>query len=90
MKEKGKNLGLKIKVRKRILRSSLNYLKENWGAPFVVGFQVLLLVCAGLLVQGSSGLADEVAVYAYYLLVLGVFLQLASFLKYGKGNESNE
>lgn len=60
------------------------YLRENWGAPFVVGFMLLLLVCAGLLTGGNSGLADEVAVYAYYLLVIGVVLQLVSFLRQGK------
>ena len=67
---------------------SLGYFRENWGAPFVIGFQLLLLVCAGLLIQGDSSFADEVAVYAYYLLVIGVILQLASLLRYGKSKES--
>jgi len=58
-----------------------DYLKENWGAPFIVGFQALLLACAGLSVQGNSGLASELAAYAYYLLVIGVILQLTSFMK---------
>ena len=90
MKKTDRKLDLKINVRGRTLRLSLNYLRENWGAPFVVGFQVLLLSCAGLLIQGNSGLADEVAVYAYYLLVVGVVLQLVSYLRYGRGEDAVE
>ena len=57
---------------RRSLPRIKRYFRRNPGAPFVVGFQVLLLVCAGLLVLGNSSLANEVAVYAYYLLVAGV------------------
>ena len=57
---------------------------ENLGAPFIIGFQVLLVACACLLVQGNSVLANDVAVSAYYLLVVGVVLQLVCFIKHGK------
>jgi hypothetical protein len=50
------------------------YVKENWGSSFIVGFMFLLFMAA-------ISLADNVAVFAYYALVVGVFLQLASFLK---------
>jgi len=63
------------------------YFRENLGAPFVIGFQVLLLVAAGFLVLGNSALANEVAVYAYYSLVAGVVLQLISFVRQGKEAE---
>ena len=64
------------------------YVKENWGSPFIVGFMLLLLSAAVSLSAGLSSLADTVAVYAYYALVAGVFLQLASFLKYrGKSDD---
>ena len=64
------------------------YVKENWGSPFIVGFMLLLIAAAVSLSAGFSSLADTVAVYAYYALVAGVFLQLASFLKYrGKSND---
>ena len=64
------------------------YVKENWGSPFIVGFMLLLIVAAVSLSAGLSSLANTVAVYAYYALVAGVFLQLASFLKYrGKSND---
>ena len=60
------------------------YLKDNLGASFVIGFQVLLLVCAGLLILGNSVWAEGVAVVAYFSLVIGVVLQLVSFLRHGE------
>ncbi len=57
------------------------YLGGNWGAPFIFGFILLLLTCAGLMVSNRLALADEIAVYAYYMLVIGVLLQIVSFLR---------
>jgi len=65
------------------------YFRENLGAPFVIGFQVLLVVAAGLLAVGNSAWASEVAVYAYYLLVVGVVLQLFSFVR-SRGEDSTQ
>jgi hypothetical protein len=62
------------------------YVKENWGAPFIVGFMTLLMVAVVSLLMGLAVLADEVAVYAYYALVFGFVLQLVCFLKYSKRN----
>ena len=68
----------------------VRYLRQNFGAPFVIVFQLLLLVCAALLIRGYSTLADEVAIYAYYSLVIGVVLQLVSFLRHEEGVEETE
>ena len=57
------------------------YIKGNWGSPLIVAFIVLLFAAAVSLSIGLSSLADTVAVYAYFALVAGVFLQLACFLK---------
>jgi heme/copper-type cytochrome/quinol oxidase subunit 4 len=62
------------------------YVKENWGAPFILGFMVLLMVAAVSLSTGLAVLANEVAIYAYYALVVGVVLQLVCFLKCNKKN----
>jgi heme/copper-type cytochrome/quinol oxidase subunit 4 len=62
------------------------YVRENWGAPYIVGFMVLLMSAAASLSMDSESLADLLAVYAYYFLVVGVVLQLVCFLKYNKGN----
>ena len=72
----------------KIMIKVKGYVKENWGAPFIVGFMLLLVVAAVSLSAGWSSLADTVAVYSYYALVAGVFLQLACFMKYrGKSND---
>lgn len=64
------------------------YLRHNPGASFVIGFQLLLLVCAGLLILGNSVWADGVAVAAYFSLVIGVVLQLFSLIRsHGRGIE---
>jgi undecaprenyl pyrophosphate phosphatase UppP len=64
------------------------YVRENWGAPFIVGFIVLLVVAAVSMASGLDALADDVALYAYYALIGGVVLQLVCFLKFrGKGGD---
>jgi len=57
------------------------YLKDNPGAPFIMGFMNLLLSCAVLLSTGHTPQANKTAEYAYYLLVMGVIIQFASFTK---------
>jgi hypothetical protein len=65
------------------------YVRENWGAPFIVGFMSLLLVATVSLSIGLTGLADGVAIAAYCALVAGVVLQLVCFLK-ENGEKHNE
>jgi heme/copper-type cytochrome/quinol oxidase subunit 4 len=69
---------------KNFLSKIGNYSRKNWGAPFIFGFVLLLTVTAGSLSSGEAVLASEIAIYAYCLLILGVVLQLACFLKYAK------
>ena len=64
--------------------------KENPGATFIVGFQALLLVCAGLLIQGNWLLAEGVAIVAYFSLVVGVVRQLIFFVRHAKEEESKD
>jgi hypothetical protein len=68
-------------IRIKIRRRWINYLTENWGAPFIVAFMILLTVSAGMLASGNEAVANEVAIYAYYSLVVGVVLQLAAFIR---------
>jgi hypothetical protein len=67
-----------------------SYLKENWGAPFVIGFMLLLITSAIELSVGQADLANGVAVYAFYALVVGVALQISSYVKYGEGKPEPE
>jgi heme/copper-type cytochrome/quinol oxidase subunit 4 len=76
---------------KAVLTKMSGYFRENWSAPFSIGFILLLVVAAVSLSMGFAILADEVAIYAYYALVVGVVLQLVCFLKYNKksGEKNN-
>ncbi len=62
------------------------YVRENWGAPFIMGFISLLLLAAVSLAIDLAVLADGIAIAAYFALVAGVFLQLVCFLKDNKKN----
>lgn len=74
-------------MRIRIKRKRLRYLKQNWGAPFILAFMLLLVLSAVYLAFGAEGIANDIAVYAYYCLVAGVALQIASYLKYREARE---
>ena len=73
---------------KMLLVRVKGYAKENLGAPFIVLFMLLLIVAAVSLSAGWSSLADAVAIYAFYALVVGVVLQLVCFLKYPRKDNS--
>ena len=69
-------------VRVRIPVSRVvRYFKGRWGVPFIVVFQGLLLCCAFLLAVENAMLANDVAVYAYYFLVVGVVLEVICFFR---------
>ena len=55
------------------------YFLNNLGAPFILGFMVLLLGCAYFLIVGNSNFANVLANVAYLLLVVGVVLQSISY-----------
>ena len=59
------------------------YYRENWGAPFVIAFIVLLIMSVVEYGIGSSHLANSFAIVAFFMLVVGAGLQLASFIKNG-------
>ncbi|RLE90930.1 MAG: hypothetical protein DRN04_13970 [Thermoprotei archaeon] len=61
-----------------------DYLKKNWGSPFIMIFIALLAVAAGYLIMGAKNTAELLAECAYYSLVIGVVLQLVCYIKYGE------
>ena len=78
---------MRFRIKITITRKHIEYFKTNWGAPFVIAFQALLIAAAGYLAAEAEAIANELAVYAYYSLVAGVILQLASLLRERKENE---
>jgi|WetSurMetagenome_2_1015567.scaffolds.fasta_scaffold324485_1 hypothetical protein len=63
------------------------YVKENWGSPFLVGFIFLIVGASVSLSFGLFYLANTGAVYAFYALIVGFFLQFICYLKYSHGLE---
>jgi hypothetical protein len=61
------------------------FFRANPRAVFILGFQVLLVACAAMLVFGFLFLAEFVAVVAYFLLVVGVVFQLVFFMRDSDG-----
>jgi len=61
----------------------MRYFRENPGAIFIIAFQLLLISSAAFLISGDSVLANGVAVYSYYSLVVGVVLQLVTVVRKG-------
>ncbi len=57
------------------------YFKSNYGAPFVIAFMVLLITAAIYLAMDNKDIADQLAVYAYYMLVIGVIGQIVAFVR---------
>ena len=78
---------MKFRIRLTIKRKHIEYFKTNWGAPFIIVFQALLISAAEYLAIGAEAVANELAVCAYYSLVAGVILQLVSFLKHKRTNK---
>ena len=65
------------------------YFSENFGAPLVIGFAILLIATAGLLITGNSALAGNIALIAYCLLGFAVILQVVSLAR-NRGEISGE
>ena len=65
-----------------LLEKAGRYTLSNWGSPFVLAFIVLLLASAVILSEGQSDLANTLAIYAFYALVIGVVLQIVSSVEY--------
>jgi len=63
---------------KQFLTRAKKYFTENPGTLFVMVSQILLMVCAGLLIRGNSTWVEGLAVVAYFCLAIGVVLQLIS------------
>ncbi|MEM3874100.1 MAG: hypothetical protein QXU45_03095 [Candidatus Bathyarchaeia archaeon] len=73
-------MNLKLKL-KQFLVWFRGFIKRNPGALPILGFQGLLITCAVLLVFGMNETADNIAVIAYFMLVAGVLIQLADYVR---------
>ncbi len=60
-------------------RALRRYLRQNWGALPIGTFMILLIGAAVVLSLGAGEIANTLAIYAFYALVTGVVLQVASY-----------
>lgn len=60
---------------------------EDLGIAFFVAFIINLVGAAVMLTMGMEDLAEQLSVLAYYLLVVGVALLIASLVKDGTRDE---
>ena len=56
------------------IKNIKTYLMENPGAIFVLGFMFLIVVSSFLMLGNKIRLADRIAVYGFYSLIVGVIL----------------
>lgn len=63
------------------------YFKRNPGSGFVVSFIVIILTC--FLFSRDPILTNNVTMYSFYLLVIGVLLQLFKSFKKADNNYDN-
>ena len=61
--------------------------KKMSSAPFIIAFMCLLAICAILLILGAEKTAEQLANVAYFLLVLGVGIEMYQLVK---GEERDE
>jgi len=67
---------------KQSLLKAKRYFVENPRRLFVLVFQALLLIAAGLLILGDSLLANAIATVAFFSLVIGVALHVIGFIRH--------
>lgn len=59
----------------------LKSLRDSPGAPFILAFIILLILAAIHLAVGMEDQANKLAEYAYYMLVIGVVLELFAVIR---------
>lgn len=65
-----------------IVGSAVAILLLNWDSRFFIGIGLIFLIsCPVLLTLGKKAVAEEMAVNAYYMLALGVVLQIFQYFK---------
>jgi len=70
-----------------ILTLSL-YVWRRYDSRILIGFAIVLLMfTAVVLVSGSESFAENIAIHAYYFLVIGVIAQFVEFLREGRDIE---
>jgi hypothetical protein len=72
------------------IKSLRRYFRTNPGSLLILTFQVLLVIATILLTIGNSGAANQIALYAFLAVVVGIAIQFV-LLSWAdkKGNRAN-
>lgn len=63
-----------------ILAKKWNYFKSNRSAPYFGLAIILLILTAIILAAGNNKVAEQIAIFVYFLLIEGVVIELKKFL----------
>ena len=66
-----------------LIKRMIFFLRYNWGAAFILAFMLLIVVSAIYLNFGFTQNSNFFAGLGFYSLILGVILQIASYLIFG-------
>jgi hypothetical protein len=72
---------------RKIFSNISDYIKLNWGIPFLITFCVLLIGAGFSIASNISILSDWLSEFAFYALVIGVILQIICSLKFSKHSQ---
>lgn len=61
--------------------------KSKLSHKFIIGFMILLMLCAFLLIFKQEKAAENLANIAYFLLVIGVGIEVYRLIRYGEEDE---
>ena len=81
---------MNLKLLVRIRWAWISYLRANLGAPFIIVFIFLMTRAATHVMYGLVKTANEIAIYAYYALVIGIILQLVSCSIHTSSDKGNK
>ena len=60
----------------------VTFFRKDLARIFILGFMILLISCAFLLMFKAEKTAEEVANVAYFLLVIGVGMKFISMIRH--------
>jgi large-conductance mechanosensitive channel len=65
----------------RLLQRYFTYCRQAPFTPFIIAFMVLLILATSALSLQTIAVADSIAIYAYYFLVIGIGVQLIDYIR---------
>jgi hypothetical protein len=68
----------------RTLEKLVSLFRRDPSTFLILLFQAILVICVGVLIQGSISLAQDLAVFAFLVLALGILIRSILFVRSAK------